>query len=46
MNNCLDIIRGVALFGILLMNITMFGLPNFYEDPTIWDGAEGYDLWS
>ena len=23
----LDIIRGVALFGILLMNITAFGLP-------------------
>jgi uncharacterized protein len=42
----LDIIRGVALFGILLMNITMFGLPFSYSDPTVYGGAEGKDLWS
>jgi len=42
----LDIIRGVALFGILLINITAFGLPYAYQDPTIYGGAEGYDLWS
>lgn len=42
----LDIIRGVALFGILLMNITAFGLPNAYSDPTVYGGAQGADLWA
>jgi uncharacterized protein len=42
----LDIIRGVALFGILLMNITSFGLPGAYSDPTVYGGATGADLWS
>jgi uncharacterized protein len=42
----LDIIRGVALFGILLMNITDFGLPFAYGDPTVYGGAEGADLWA
>ncbi len=42
----LDIIRGVALFGILLMNITAFGLPNAYSNPTIYGGAQGADLWA
>jgi uncharacterized protein len=42
----LDIIRGVALFGILLMNITVFGLPYAYSDPTVAGGATGADLWA
>ena len=37
----LDMIRGVALFGILLMNITGFGLPFAYGDPTNYGGAAG-----
>ncbi|MBA2355264.1 MAG: DUF418 domain-containing protein [Acidobacteria bacterium] len=42
----LDIIRGVALFGILLMNITSFGLPFAYADPTVYGGATGPNLWA
>lgn len=42
----LDIVRGVALFGILLMNITAFGLPHAYSDPSVYGGAEGADRWS
>ena len=42
----LDIIRGVALFGILLMNITGMGLPYAYSDPTVYGGATGADLWA
>ncbi len=42
----LDIVRGVALFGILLMNITGFGLPYAYSDPTVFGGAEGANLWA
>lgn len=42
----LDALRGVALFGILLMNITSFGLPMSYSDPTVYGGASGADLWS
>jgi uncharacterized protein len=42
----LDIARGVALFGILLMNITAFGLPHAYSDPTVAGGAEGADRWA
>lgn len=41
----LDVIRGVALFGILLMNIAAFGMPMFaYADPSTYGGAEGADL--
>ena len=40
----LDIIRGFAVLGILLMNIHGFGLPMAYEDPTISGGAEGLNL--
>jgi uncharacterized protein len=40
----LDVIRGVALFGILLMNIVGFGLPRAYEDPSISGGADGANL--
>ena len=41
----LDFVRGVALFGILLMNITGFGLPDAYVNPTNAGGAEGANLW-
>ena len=40
----LDVIRGVALLGILLMNIVGFGLPYAYQDPTNSGGADGLNL--
>lgn len=40
----LDITRGIAVLGILLMNITGFGLPHAYDDPTNWGGHEGANL--
>jgi uncharacterized protein len=40
----LDVMRGIVLFGILLMNINGFGLAKAYEDPTISGGSEGWDL--
>lgn len=40
----LDIIRGVVLCGILLMNITEFGLWGAYVDPTVTGGADGWNL--
>jgi uncharacterized protein len=42
--NSMDIIRGIALFGILLMNITGFGLFKGYSDPTNNGGASGWNL--
>jgi uncharacterized protein len=42
----LDFVRGVALFGILLMNITGFGLPDAYTNPTNAGGATGANLWA
>lgn len=42
----LDVARGIALCGILLMNITMFGLPYSYSDPTVYGGSTGPDLWA
>lgn len=40
----LDTLRGVALLGILLMNIVAMGMPFSYNNPTIYGGAEGLDL--
>ncbi|MDZ7615079.1 MAG: hypothetical protein U5K51_16330 [Flavobacteriaceae bacterium] len=42
--NSLDVIRGIALLGILLMNINGMGLPYAYSDPTIAGGADGLNL--
>ncbi len=42
--NSLDAIRGVALLGILLMNIIGFGLYKAYYDPTNSGGATGWDF--
>lgn len=42
--NSMDIIRGIALFGILLMNITGFGLYKAYFDATNNGGATGWNL--
>ena len=42
----LDVVRGVALFGILLMNITGFGLVDAYVNPTNSGGATGANLWA
>jgi uncharacterized protein len=42
----LDFIRGCALFGILLMNITAFGMPQAYVNPGNYGGASGADLWA
>ena len=40
----LDTTRGIAVLGILLMNITGFGLPHAYDDPTNWGGSTGANL--
>ena len=41
----LDALRGVAVLGILLMNIVGFGLPHWaYDDPTVAGGATGLNL--
>ncbi len=42
----LDFVRGVALCGILLMNITAFGLPDAYTNPVNAGGATGANLWA
>jgi len=42
----LDFVRGVALCGILLMNITGFGLADAYTNPANSGGATGINLWT
>lgn len=43
----LDIMRGIVLFGILLMNINAMGLAHAaYDDPTVAGGATGWDLYT
>jgi len=40
----LDIMRGIVLLGILLMNINGMGLAGAYMNPTVSGGAKGWDL--
>lgn len=42
----LDIMRGIVLFGILLMNINGFGLAGAYANPTVSGGATGWNLYT
>ncbi|MEJ7828184.1 MAG: DUF418 domain-containing protein [Segetibacter sp.] len=42
----LDIMRGIVLFGILLMNINGMGLAHAYGDPTVSGGSTGWDLYT
>lgn len=42
----LDSLRGLALLGILLMNIVAMGMYSWaYDDPTVAGGATGINLW-
>src|SRR5262245_62318337 len=42
----LDVVRGVAVLGILLMNIVGFGLHTAaYADPTVAGGSTGINFW-
>jgi len=43
----IDVLRGVAVCGILLMNITAFAMPQAaYTNPAAWGGADGANLWT
>lgn len=42
----LDVMRGVVLFGILIMNINGMGLARAYDNPTISGGSTGWDLYT
>ena len=42
----LDILRGFVLCGILLMNITGFGLAGAYSNPNVSGGATGLNLYA
>lgn len=42
----LDVLRGLALLGILVMNIQAFSMPlAAYVNPTVWGGLEGANYW-
>ncbi len=44
--NSVDMLRGFALLGILLMNIQNFGIPGAaYGDPSAWAGETGWNLY-
>jgi len=42
----LDIMRGIVVLGILLMNINGFALVNAYNNPTVSGGATGKNLYT
>ena len=42
----LDVMRGIVLFGILLMNINMMGLAGAYSDPSVSGGSSGWALYT
>ena len=43
----LDILRGVAVMGILAMNALAFAMPQqAYNNPSVYGGTEGADLWA
>ena len=42
----LDVMRGIVLFGILLMNINGYGLYLAYSDPTVSGGSAGLNLYT
>lgn len=43
----LDAVRGMAVLGILLLNIVDFAMPGYaYVDPTFYGGAAGADWWA
>jgi len=42
----LDAVRGLAVMGILLLNIVDFAMPGYaYVDPTYYGGATGANIW-
>src|SRR5688572_17560880 len=44
--DAIDTLRGIAVLGILLMNIVTMGFPFIvYENPTVAGGATGADFW-
>jgi uncharacterized protein len=43
----IDAVRGLAVLGILLLNIVAFAMPGYaYVDPTFYGGAEGANWWA
>ncbi|MGC1203590.1 MAG: DUF418 domain-containing protein [Flavobacteriaceae bacterium] len=42
----LDIMRGIVLLGILLMNINGMGLAGAYDNPSVSGGATGWNLYT
>lgn len=43
----LDVVRGLAVLGILVMNVVEFGQPlRAYDNPAMGGGSEGVDLWT
>ena len=46
-SHTLDVLRGAALLGILLMNILVFGLPSAaYSNANVWGGRDAPNLWT